>query len=52
MALTVGSITASQGVPQSVAQITKDASEYEFNALVPLKYWLRTANALVKQVCR
>lgn len=50
MALTVGSITSSKGVPKSVAQITKDASEYEFNALVPLKYWLRTAAALVQQV--
>ncbi|KAK5942772.1 hypothetical protein PMZ80_005338 [Knufia obscura] len=49
MALTVGSITSSKGVPKSVAQITKDASEYEFNALVPLKYWLRTAAALVQQ---
>lgn len=50
MALTVGSITGSKGVPKSVPEITKDASSYEFNALVPLKYWLRTADALLKQV--
>ena len=50
MALTVGSIQGSKGVPKSVNEITKDASAYEFNALVPLKYWLRTADALVKQV--
>ncbi|KAK5092531.1 hypothetical protein LTR70_001889 [Exophiala xenobiotica] len=49
MALTVGSITSSKGVPKSVAQITKDASEYEFDAIVPLKYYLRTANAMVRQ---
>lgn len=51
MALTVGSITSSKGVPKSVAQITKDAAEYEFDAIVPLKYYLRTANAMVRQVC-
>ena len=41
---------SSHGVPKSVAEICKDASEYEFDAMVPLKYWLRTAGALVKQV--
>ena len=37
-------------VPRNVDQITKAAQDYEFDAGVPLKYWLRTANALVKQV--
>lgn len=50
MALTIGAIQPSQGVPKSVAEITKDASDYEFNALVPLKYWVRTADAITKQV--
>ena len=36
--------------PKSVEQITKQAQEYDFDATVPLKYWLRTANTLLQQV--
>lgn len=50
MALTIGAVQSSKGVPKSVAEITNDASDYEFNALIPLKYWVRAADALTKQV--
>ncbi len=36
--------------PRSVDQVTKAAQDYDFDASVPLKYWLRTASALSKQV--
>lgn len=36
--------------PRSVEQITKAAQEYEYDAGVPIRYWLRTAAALVKEV--
>ena len=36
--------------PRNVEQVTKAAQEYEFDAAVPLKNWLRTASALLKQV--
>lgn len=36
--------------PRSVEQITKVAQDYEYDAAVPLKYWLRTASALLKEV--
>lgn len=52
MALTIGSIQHGKGVPKNVAQLVQDASNYEFNALVPLKYWLNTASNMIKQVCR
>jgi hypothetical protein len=34
----------------SVEQITRDAQAYEYNALVGIKYWLRSAGTLLKQV--
>ena len=37
--------------PRSVEQITRDAQSYEYNALIGLKYWLRSAGTLLKQVC-
>lgn len=36
--------------PQSVEKITRSAQEYEYNAAVPLRYWLRTAATLVREV--
>lgn len=36
--------------PKSVEQITKAAQIYEYDASVPMRYWLRTAAALVKEV--
>lgn len=49
MALTIESMQQSKARPRSVAEITQDASEYEFDAVVPLKYWLRTAANLTRQ---
>ena len=36
--------------PKNVEQITKAAQEYEYDASVALRYWLRTAAAMVKEV--
>jgi STAM-binding protein len=36
--------------PQNVDQITKAAQDYEFDAALPMKYWLRSASAMLKQV--
>ena len=36
--------------PLSVPEITRDASSFEYDDAIPLKYWLRTADAIHKQV--
>lgn len=36
--------------PQSVESITKTAQDYEYNESVPLRYWLRTAATLLREV--
>jgi hypothetical protein len=36
--------------PRSVELITKAAQDYDYSALVPLHYWLRTARTLLKEV--
>ncbi|KAN0073878.1 endosome-associated ubiquitin isopeptidase [Elaphomyces granulatus] len=46
MALTVHQVVTS---PQSVEQITRMAQDYEYNQLIPLRYWLRTARSLIKE---
>ena len=35
----------------SVAEITQKAEDFEYNSHVPLRYWLRTADTLLKEVC-
>jgi hypothetical protein len=35
--------------PRNVEQITSDAQSYEYNALVGMRYWLRTARTLVRE---
>ncbi|KAK4943788.1 hypothetical protein LTR10_016691 [Elasticomyces elasticus] len=35
--------------PRNVQQITKAAQEYEYDAGVPLRYWLRSAQAMLKE---
>ncbi|PCG96230.1 JAB1/Mov34/MPN/PAD-1 [Penicillium occitanis (nom. inval.)] len=35
--------------PHNVEQITRLAQDYEYNPNIRLKYWLRTANSLVKE---
>jgi hypothetical protein len=42
--------TRVSSAPHNVEQITRLAQDYEYNPLIPLKYWLRTANTLVKEV--
>ena len=51
--LRVDTMASNQGssVPHNVEQITRLAQDYEYNPNIPLKYWLRTANSLVKEVC-
>ena len=36
--------------PMNVEQIVEKAQSFEFNPLIPLKHWLRTANTLLKEV--
>lgn len=37
--------------PMSVEQIVKEAQNFDYNPLIPLRYWLRTAGSLLKEVC-
>jgi hypothetical protein len=37
--------------PLSIPEIIKRAEEFEYNPLISLKYWLRTADALQKEAC-
>jgi len=37
--------------PMNVEQIVQKAQSYDYNPLIPLKYWLRTAGTLLKEVC-
>ena len=34
----------------NVEQIVKKAQNFDYNPLIPLKYWLRTAGTLLKEV--
>jgi hypothetical protein len=36
--------------PQSVEKITRIAQDYEYNPLIPLRNWLRTASTLLREV--
>lgn len=37
--------------PMSVREIAEKATAFEFNPFIALKYWLRTAETLLKEVC-
>lgn len=37
--------------PQSVEKITRIAQDYPYNPAVALRYWLRTASTLMREVC-
>lgn len=39
-----------QSRPMNVERIVEEAQNFEFNPLIPLKYWLRTATTLLKEV--
>lgn len=36
--------------PRNIQQITKAAQDYEYDASIPLRYWLRSAQAMLKEV--
>lgn len=36
--------------PMNVKDITVKAEDFHFDANIPLKYWLRTANAIIQEV--
>ena len=35
--------------PMNVQQIVNNAQSFDYNPLIPLKYWLRTAGTLLKE---
>ena len=37
--------------PMNVEEIVKKAQTFDYNPLIPLKYWFRTAGTLLKEVC-
>lgn len=50
MASHISGPSAGGSPPQAVNKITKIAQDYQYNAAVPLKYWLRTAATLMREV--
>lgn len=38
------------GPPPTVKQLAAQAVEFDYNHLIPLRYWLRTADTLLKEV--
>lgn len=38
--------------PMSIKEISAKASDFEFNPNIALKYWLRTADTLLREVDR
>lgn len=36
--------------PLNVEQIVQKAQSFDYNPLIPLRYWLRTAGSLLKEV--
>ncbi|MCJ1477122.1 hypothetical protein MMC13_005793 [Lambiella insularis] len=49
MAVPVGSDEAVPSRPMNVEQIVKKAQSFDYNPLIPLKYWFRTAGTLLKE---
>ncbi|KAJ5797684.1 uncharacterized protein N7503_006980 [Penicillium pulvis] len=49
MASHISGPSAGGSPPQAVNKITKIAQDYQYNAAVPLKYWLRTAATLMRE---
>ena len=50
MASQVALSVAGGSPPQSVEKITRIAQDYDYNPAVALKYWLRTASTLMREV--
>jgi STAM-binding protein len=36
--------------PRNIEEITRAAQSYEYSAVIPLRYWLRTAATMLKEV--
>ena len=45
-----GSIYETKPSPLRLERIVEEAQNFAFNPLIPLKYWLRTASTLLKEV--
>lgn len=41
---------SSDAAPLSIQEIAKKATDFEYNPLIPLRYWFRTADTLLKEV--
>lgn len=50
MAVPAGNDEAIPSKPMNVEQIVKKAQSFDYNPLIPLKYWFRTAGTLLKEV--
>jgi hypothetical protein len=37
--------------PMSVKEISEKAQDFEFDPYIAMKYWLRTADTLLREVC-
>jgi len=37
--------------PMSVKEVSANAQDFDFNPFIALKYWLRTAETLLREVC-
>ena len=46
----IGPAGHAAAAPLSVADITRQAEDFEYNPHVPLRYWLRTSETLLKEV--
>ena len=51
MALVLDRAKGTPSRPMNVQQIVNKAQDFPYNPLIPLKYWLRTAGTLLKEVC-
>lgn len=36
--------------PMNVGEIVEKAQSFDYNALIPLRYWFRTAGTILKEV--
>ena len=50
MAATLSTGSKAHAKPSNVQQIVKRAQQIDYKPLVPLKYWLRSARTLLKEV--
>ena len=46
-----GTVGPYRAPPMSIKEIADKAVDFDYNPLIPLRYWLRTADTLLKEVC-